>query len=347
MSEAKQTGAGGAEGATALPVGSSLDRIEALLAAQRQHQQLLGKTLQEARAQASGDGQPATDGAVLAWTAGGALALLLCTMAASWWWSRRQSQRRLAARDVDNYFADSSQLSTGYGENVPLVDAMVQRFATPQSQPVEDLTERIEGAALRPVAAPAEHLAAPVIDESIDIDLCLMDDGWEGMAVVVPLAPELDMATASAAPSTGDVVSEEVQKVLKSLAEKRQTRSQQLLVIPPLVVPSFPLHVGSAEETASPIVAAVAPPVAFKMAVRAPILPMPPAPESTLAMPAPPVQVLTDTQWQTQLDLALELVKLEQYDEAIGLYQEVIAQGPEAIVQKARRLMTFVPPPAA
>jgi hypothetical protein len=114
-----------------------------------------------------------------------------------------------------------------------------------------------------------------------------------------------------AAMPPAELVSEEVQKVLKSLAQKRQARAEHLRTQQPLARPD----------------AVVAPEVMASPSIR-------PEPEAAIASMALPEGV--DSKWQTHLDLTQEFVSLGLYDQAIAMYHEAIANAPHTVVQYAR-----------
>jgi hypothetical protein len=244
--------------ATAMPVaqtvatqanslmGATLDQVENQIKLQQLQQVRLGVALKEARTDASVIDSPASMGGLQAigpTAAIGALALAVAAVTL-WIWQRWKYQHSHVHLEVQDAFSDSSQLASGYGDDVAHIDELVERFSNPNSTPLSNLQEqsmaRAESAALRevaPVDLPDSVLGHEEA-EGVDIEL----EVWDSEVFDLqgePAGPTGNSVAQSAQTQptrSGEAVSDEVQKVLKSLAEKRAARSAQQRVLQPSVM---------------------------------------------------------------------------------------------------------------
>ncbi len=339
---------------------SKFDQVENLIQQQAQLQRKFSADLTQARVQASEFDHKDISALVLS-VGGVFLALSLCALlvmlCARWF-----AQRKTARLEVEGAYSDSSQLASGYGDDVAHIDALVERFSAGRMPPEEDADARAERVALSEVQElapiPAHHAKSVESGEDLDLYLSVFDQ---------ELADLPESAQQAVNPS-GDKVSGEVQKVLKSLAEKRLARKSQQRVLQPQMMMHFgsnPLVESRSTHLTPTLEPKTSDPVqAVDFAIDLPLdgkaessvtLPLPPdiAPQ---AAHAPAENSVSDSailhlieanpedlKWKTLLDLALEFVKLGQYDEAVQMYNEVIEHGPAAFQDQARKRLNAVP----
>jgi FimV-like protein len=264
--------------------------------------------------------------------------------------------RKIARLEVEGAYSDSSQLASGYGDDVAHIDELVERFSVGRMPPEEDPDARAQRVALSEVQElapmPAELAESLETGEDIDFYLSVFD---QELADLPEPAPQASNAS-------GDKVSSEVQKVLKSLAEKRLARKEQQRVLQPQVMMQYEKPSADATQALDPEVSN--PLVAIDFDIGLPVrsdsassvaLTLPPeiakqAAQTSSANSLPAVDALPaielnpeDVKWKTLLDLALEFVKLGQYDEAVQMYNEVIEHGPAAFQDQARKRLNAVP----
>jgi hypothetical protein len=292
----------------------TLDQLEASLAMHRQQQEQLSAGLQDVRTELKKRNDQYSD--YMSDLSGlpsmgvGLMLLLSLTSAVVIW--RHQKHRRSSQINVAHgYFEHSSNHSALDSQAVQYVDALVQRYVSPDS--VEHVPMHIEN--------PTVITGDDTLD--LNLDRGSVADEWGDMTgVVQPTPVEQPLAIAQsnmaqidedplAAMPPAELVSEEVQKVLKSLAQKRQARAEHLRTQQPIAM----------------LDAVVAPEVMASPSLQ-------PEPEAAIVNIALPEGL--DSKWQTHLDLTQEFVSLGLYDQAIAMYHEAIANAPQTVVQYAR-----------
>ncbi len=342
------------EPADAASAPSKLDQVEILIKQQSQLQLKLSADLTNARTEAT-QFHPKDFGALVLPVGGVFLAVSLCALLAMLF-VRWLQHRKIARLEVEGAYSDSSQLASGYGDDVAHIDELVERFSAGRMPPEEDADARAQRVALSEVQElapmPAE-LAEPLEpSEDIDFYLSVFDQEFTDLPASAQEAPN----------PSGDKVSSEVQKVLKSLAEKRLARKEQQRVLQPQMMMQYEKPFVIATQALEP--KASDPLDAIDFALDLPLqsdtpssvaLTLPSgiakqnvqaAPTNSLAaVDALPVIELKpeDVKWKTLLDLALEFVKLGQYDEAVQMYNEVIEHGPASFQDQARKRLSTVP----
>jgi FimV-like protein len=338
--------------ATSTP--NKLEQVETLIKQQSQLQLKLSADLTKARTEAS-EFHPQDIGALVLPVGGVFLAASVCVVLAILC-VRWLGHRKIARLEVEGAYSDSSQLASGYGDDVAHIDELVERFSAGRMPPEEDADARAQRVALSEVQElapmPAELAESLETSEDIDFYLSVFDQELTDLPEPAQQAPN----------PSGDKVSSEVQKVLKSLAEKRLARKDQQRVLQPQVMMQYEKPSADATQAFDPkvsdplgaidfaldlpvqssntsSVALNIPPEIVEQAAQASSANLLPAAESLPAIELKP----EDLKWKTLLDLALEFVKLGQYDEAVQMYNEVIEHGPAAFQDQARKRLNAVP----
>ncbi len=307
----------------AQPSATQLDRIDALLAAQRAQQVQLGQALKAAKT------SPATSTQAVAspawavpdlgengsWFAASVLAVvLLCAgFVVVWRWRfARKVAKQPAAQDS---ISDSLPMASDYNALQPW-DA-----APPQA------------VLLQPTPSDLAALAVPGNQQPVDVGLDIELDVLDAPDAPVVSAPSVAWAD-PASPyieATSDFVSDEVRKVQQSLAHKRSLRKTQQRALQPEVL------LETVEPTPEQVLASAFEP--------------PPVAALHLAAPAQsPVPVIfstkltdDDAQWTVQLHLAQEMADLGRAEDAQALCQEVFVRGSENMQSVALQIMTRLP----
>ena len=317
---------GVSESATAtaqMPV-FTLDRAEAQLAAQRQQQQDFAQTLVQTR-QLISDSH--ARGAASDWRLTEILmgAAVLATLLGLMWIRWRSSQTRTESIGGATKFSPS---------------AFDQELGSQRTE------------------LPFE----PIREPSLAVTPPTALDSWNGMPVV--LAHQFPLATTPNTPLENEPIrslygeaangppaalEDEVQKVLRSLAQKRQARTQpvttQAVSTQPAAhnVPneSFGVDIElELENTSTP--ASPSDSVSLLLDLSQSTISTATKPEQKAADEAIDVENIR-SQWEANLYLAQELEKLGQHDEASSMYQEVIDHGDPASRKEANSLMHAYP----
>jgi FimV-like protein len=394
----------GVVSAPASPSGDAFNRVEALLAHQRQQQSELTQSMQEARSQ-----QPSAE---QAWPSMGSLGLqgpsattvgLVCAAlvgAALLVWIFPRLQVLWESLRFGRNTGDHSQPPSGYESQWDQMDVLVDRYTNAQHTSGVDLDAlRADAAALPEIQPMPSYSVNPATKLDVDVDLAKGHSVWDDMPVVVardtaapasrpvplsasaalvpqlppePVAASVTMPAALEAPVPPPVL-----KARKSQAIKRAVRPLQGSVLRPqmslreiedededkdenMVPASEPItspmpldFSASAQAELDPALHSAsntpqtshADFVHFELLVDTAKIDQPVRAAPTLSTPSgfgdSSLQPLDA--YDTQLELAQEFVGLGQYDEAIALYQEVIAHANASEAAIARRLLSQVP----
>jgi hypothetical protein len=294
----------------AQPSATQLDRIDAMLAAQRAQQEQLGLALRAAKTGATSTAQPDASPAWIApaldahqgwFIASGLAVALLCAGFVIVWRGRFASAAapQLAAQDS---MRDSLLMAS---QDSPLQSSGPTPTEAVISQPAPS------GFAAPLLADSAQHV-------DIDFDISVLDAAQADAASPVFVAQD-------------DFVSDEVRKVQQSLAHKRSVRKSQQRALQPEVLMEM------TEPTPEQVLASAFAPlpdppwdVAVPAALRAPIV--------------YPAQLTDeDAQWTVQLQLAQEMADLGQTEDVQALCQEVFVKGSEAMQGVALQILTQLP----
>lgn len=301
----------------AQPLNTQLDRIDALLAAQRAQQVQLGQALKAAKTslpsgtqadinQAWGMPELTENGPWFA--ASGMVVVLLCI---GFFSMRRGRLARKAARQsaAQDSISDNLLLASDYNALQPLDAALPEPV---MSQP------KLSNLAAFKQADKQQH-----IDVELDIELDVFDVSVTGVTQAHTESPNAE--------ATSDFVSDEVRKVQQSLAHKRSLRKTQQRALQPEVL------LETVEPTPEQVLAsAFAPPPVAALHLAAPIQSPVPVIFSTKLTD-------DDAQWTVQLHLAQEMADLGRAEDAQALCQEVFVRGSENMQSVALQIMTRLP----
>ncbi len=307
------------------PTSTQLNRIDAMLAAQRAQQAKLGLALKAAKtgstdstlADASQAWAAPALGEYAGWFAASSLAVLLLCAGFVVVWRGRFVKAAPPQPAVQNSITDSLLMVSEY-------DALQPWGPTPT-----------EAAMSQP--APGS-LGSPALVEDMLVEDVLVDDALVNDAqhidldfdVSVSSVAQVDVAS-PALDAESDFVSDKVRKVQQSLAYKRAVRKSQQRALQPeglleMIEPTPEQVLGSAFAPLPELTFDLAQPTA------------PRAPIDYLAQ-------LTDddAQWTVQLQLAQEMADLGQTEDAQALCQEAFVKGSENIRDIALQIMTRLP----
>ena len=301
----------------AQPLNTQLDRIDALLAAQRAQQVQLGQALKAAKTslpsgtqadinQAWGMPELTENGPWFA--ASGMVVVLLCI---GFFSMRRGRLARKAARQsaAQDSISDNLLLASDYNALQPLDAALPEPV---MSQP------KLSNLAAFKQADKQQH-----IDVELDIELDVFDVSVTGVTQAHTESPNAE--------ATSDFVSDEVRKVQQSLAHKRSLRKTQQRALQPEVL------LETVEPTPEQVLAsAFAPPPVAALNLAAPVQSPVPVIFSTKLTD-------DDAQWTVPLHLAQEMVDLGRAEDAQALCQEVFVRGSENMQSVALQIMTRLP----
>lgn len=301
----------------AQPLNTQLDRIDALLAAQRAQQVQLGQALKAAKTslpsgtqadinQAWGMPELTENGPWFA--ASGMVVVLLCI---GFFSMRRGRLARKAARQSaaqDSIF-DNLLLASDYNALQPLDAAL--------SEPVMSQPKLSNLAAFKQ-ADKQQH-----IDVELDIEFDVFDVSVTGVTQAHTESPNAE--------TTSDFVSDEVRKVQQSLAHKRALRKTQQRALQPQVllemIEPAPVHV---------LASAFAPPPALALNLDV-------SDQSPVPVIFPAQLAYDDAQWAVQLHLAQEMADLGQAEDAQAICQEVYVKGSKSMQIVAMQIMNRLP----
>ena len=288
-----------------------LDRIDAMLAAQRAQQAQLALALKSAKTQVTSNTQadasaawavPSLSAHAVWFAATGVAVLLLC---AGFFVVRKTRFTKVKAGPAAHDSLSNSMLMAAEYSALPPWGPSPAKVA--MSQPAFG------------------HMASHVpVDEALPVDLDL-DISMSGGA-------QTDTANARLH-ATSDFVSDEVRKVQQSLAHKRAMRkSQQRALQPDVLLEAIRPTPDQAGATA------IAPSANHVLDPSLPALS-----SVTIILPADTAD--GDTQWLVHLQLAQELADLGQTDDALALCQEAFVNGSENVRDSALQMMTQLPQP--